>query len=288
MPKIIEPPRRARHRFGLFSVADVRPAEAHDTFGTGVEWAPNACEHPGLWQHECPVDPDVDPPAADRQKCLTCQPLANATARPITVYGAYQCPLVGVGMAEAQRRAEANLLDGEEHSVERAVMAGLAGANPSLSAADTTYAGQAGCAAELLELLHTSTDPGFIGEPVFHIPRAAIHWLFGADLLEADGDVLRTKLGTPVAAGSGYTEANVGPPANPGEDPRPPLVPGAWWVYATGPVVALRGDVQRIPTPAEQGFNPRTNDYTALAERAWVVGWECLTVAALFNPGCPT
>ena len=43
---------------------------------------------------------------------------------------------------------------------------------------------------------------------------------------------------------------------------------------------------QDMLASVEQGFNPRTNDITALAERQFVVGWDCLTAAVLFTPSC--
>ncbi len=111
---------------------------------------------------------------------------------------------------------------------------------------------------------------------MIHAPRPVIPWL--TDHVTRESGRLVTTQGVPVAAGAGYTEANTGPNGIPAPD-------GSWWVYITGPVHIRRGPITE--TPPAQGFDPRTNDITALAERQYVVGWDsCLTAAVLFTPSC--
>lgn len=274
MPTNVAPPTRTPPRFGLFSVAEVRDPNGHEL--RGVSWQPDACENPSLWSTPC----SDNPPAPEAEKCLDCQPMSDADGYPLNVYGTFACPLIGYGVSEAQRRARANLLTGEQNAVEYAFMSGESMPLGGGLAAGATLAGTAVCGPELLELLYAITDVEFAGEPVFHMPRPAAVWLADNGLLRQVGDQLQTELGTPVAAGTGYTRANTAP-----DGETTPA--GGWWVYATGPVLAYRGDVMDLPDPGHQGINTTTNDYLAIAERTWVIGTECLNVAALFTPGCP-
>lgn len=261
-------PARQPHRYGLFSAATiVDTTTPHEQMG--VQWSPLPCDRPDYWPHDCPTPPDAT-------KTPTTQP-PTQHALPITIYGSFECRLVGYSITEATARAREHLTAGEQHAVEYALWTGISNNTPTLTGADTLDLGTASCPAALLSLIYAHTDTHFVGEPLIHIPRAAVPW-FG-DQLVRDNGRLTTKLGTPVAAGAGYSEANTGPTGEPAPD-------GAFWVYATGPIVLRRGPIHDVPTPAHQGFNTRTNDFTALSERRYLAMWDCLTVAALFTPRC--
>lgn len=282
----VEPPQRRPNRYGLFSVAQMRDIPAgggHELYG--AQWSPHACEHPGLWPHECDTGGEGGEPA---EKCLTCQPQPNTTADPITVYGSWHCPLVGFSITDAQARAREHLTAGEQHAIEFAVWTGMHGNRPAFAigpgdeygAPETPVLGTATCGAELLSLLYTAADIGFAGEPVLHIPRAAVPWLAQDGLVHrVSGGRLETTVGIPVVAGTGYTEANTGP--NGVQAPA-----GSFWAYITGPLFVYRGPIVQVPEPGYMGLNTTTNDYTALAERRVVVGWDCLTAAVQFTPSC--
>ncbi|QYN17602.1 hypothetical protein [Amycolatopsis sp. DSM 110486] len=269
MASVTVPPLpRTPHLFGLFSVASVVDVADPHMF-MGVQWQPYPCDNPSLWRHDCP------PPDKPREKRLTEQP-ATVTATPINVYGSFDCKLVGYNMPEATARAREHLLLGEQHAVEYGVWTGASDNVPRLADTNTPSLGTVHDAASLLSELYQASDIHLAGDPVLHIPRAAAPHM-RLHLMHAQGGRVVTAEGIPVAIGTGYTEANTGPDGS-----KAPA--GAFWVYATGPVTVWRGPVMDVPDPAEQGFNTRTNDYVALAERQFLVGWDCLTLAALFAP----
>ncbi len=254
-------------RYGLFSAATiVDTTSPHELLG--IQWAPLPCNRPQLWPHDCPPH--------NEEKTYTTQP-PTGYALPVSVYGSFDCRLVGYSLSEASARAHEHLTAGEQQAVEYALWTGAAENNPALANPDTTNVGTHTCSAGALSALYEHTDTHMVGEPTIHLPRAALPWLID-QLITVNGRLF-TRAGSPVAAGAGYTEANTGPDGQPAPD-------GAYWIYATGPLVIRRGPIITVPNPAEQGFNTRTNQHTALAERQFLVAWDCITAAVLYTPRC--
>lgn len=278
----IPAPVRQPHRFGLFSVANVADVtDAHELLG--VQWEPLPCERPGLWVDDCAPNTGAGEGEGEggedsypNEKAPAVQP-EPVEADPITVYGSWFCLKLGYTLDEVQARARAHLLAGEQQSVEYAVWTGDGGNRPYLADPETVNLGEATCAAQLLAMLYEHADTAFTGEPVIHMPRPVVPWL--TDHVTRESGRLVTTQGVPIAAGAGYTEANTGPGGT-----RAPE--GSYWVYATGPVTVRRGPIDNVPSPTSAGFNRRDNTLLALAERQYVVGWDCLTAAVLFTPSC--
>ena len=270
----VEAPQRSPHRFGLFSVAEIIEEPASPVFFGGTVWEPLPCEHPGLWPGPCGTTPIPE------EKCAATQPDSPVTT-PFTVYGSYWCDLVGRTPQDASDRAVQHLQGGEQHAVEYAVWSGAAGAAPAFAGPDTVDLGTASCAAQLLERIYAYTDVAYSSEVVVHAPRPVMPWLASAGVLvrSADGGRVETQSGTPIAFGSGYTEAGTGPDGTQAD-------PGSYWVYVTGPVVIRRGGILRLPDPPSHGLDRRTNDYLALAERTYLAAWDCITAAIQFTPSC--
>jgi hypothetical protein len=88
-------------------------------------------------------------------------------------------------------------------------------------------------------------------------------------VLDRQGSRLETLLGTPLAAGAGYTDTLVPQPVNDGEA----------WLYVTGQVQVLRGNPV-VNGPAME-FNPAANEFSVLAERQYAIATECLLAAVL-------
>lgn len=266
----VSPPGRSAHRYGLFSaVSIVDVTDEHELMG--VQWTPFPCDRPELWVDDC-----IGSPGGEGEKLFAEQPdIIQAT--PITVYGSFHCNLLGFSVQEAQDRAREHLAAGEQQAVEYALWTGEAGNSPYLASPDTEDLGEASCANELLAMVYRFADTAFVGEPVLHVPRAAVPWMSFS--VVADSGRLRTQQGVPIAAGAGYTEANTGPDGEPAPE-------GSWWVYVTGPLVVRRGSVEVVPNPGSRGFSTRDNQISALAERQFVVGWDCVAGAVLFSPRC--
>lgn len=90
---------------------------------------------------------------------------------------------------------------------------------------------------------------------VIHMPRSAAEALD----LEGDGAVLRTKLDTPVVAGTGYTENATDTTVT---------------LYGTGPITVRLGPVVVTPTEDSQAVNRKNNSATYYAERSVAVTWD--------------
>ena len=277
-------PVRQPHRHGLFSVASiVDVTDPHELLG--VQWEPLPCERPGLWIDDCAPstgdgeggEDDEGGEGPDTGEKVFAAPPDDGTADPITVYGSWHCQKLGHTLDEIRNRARAHLTGGEQQAVEYALWTGAGGNQPYFADPTTVDLGEATCAAQLLAILYEHADTAFTGEPVLHMPRPVVPWL--ADHVTRESGRLVTTQGVPIAAGAGYTEANTGPGGTPAPD-------GSYWIYATGPLMVRRGPIEDAPNPTSAGFNTRTNEITALAERQYVVGWDCLTAAVLFSPSC--
>lgn len=271
-------PPRTPHRFGLFSaVPVVQVTDPHQL--VGVQWEPLTCERPTIVPDQCPCGTHkevVSPPGVQ-------------DAEPFTVLGSWSCALGGNTVERAQQRARDHLTAGEQHAVEWAVWTGQADNHepideadayhgPRFAHPDTPVIGTVRCAADLLAIIEDYTSQVYTGDPLVHLPRAVLPYLADAGLVTRSGTHLETPYGTSLVAGAGYGEANTGPDGTRAPD-------GAWWVYVTGAMQVWRSDVFTPPNPAA-GFSRCSNEMTAIAERTYLVGWECFTAAVLFDPCC--
>lgn len=271
-------PARVPHRFGLFSQVPVINVTDNHMLN-GIQWEPLTCGRPKVLPTGCcPVAKEFEP-----------QPPVQ-DAEPFTVMGSWTCTLGLTGVEEAQRRAREHLTVGEQQAVEWAVWTGQVDMVEPLDPADTFHGprfahpstpviGTVHCAADLLAVIAQYTSTVYNGSPLVHLPQAVLPYLAGSHLLSVvNGSRLETPYGTPLVAGAGYGEANTGPDGT-------PAPPGSWWVYVTGAMQVYRGDVFTPPDP-EAGFSRCNNEMVALAERTYLVGWDCFTAAVLFEPCC--
>jgi hypothetical protein len=96
---------------------------------------------------------------------------------------------------------------------------------------------------------------------VIHAPRDVATTL----RLENDGNVLKTVLGTPFVAGTGYSKRG----------PSGALAPaGKAWMYATGPVSVRLGPLTIVPDKLNQAVNTRINDIEYFVDRPAAVTWS--------------
>ncbi len=72
---------------------------------------------------------------------------------------------------------------------------------------------------------------------------------------------MQTLLGTPVVIGAGYDNAVGAPTATSS-------------IFATGPVLLYRGDIDT----REQAINKAHNEVSYVAQRDYVLGWDCYAV----------
>lgn len=276
---IVSPPAVQPYRFGLYSVAQ-QPQPEGDHWRCGVMWEPYACDNGAPYGDQCD-DPDVEKVVRDGV------PLVEADA--FTVYDGYLCRLPGrPSEADIMDRARTALDLGEQRTVERVVWSGIAGAQivePHLASPDAVVlnAVDPPAAADALALpaaiaaLEHYASCEYGGQPVIHAPRSVAALMDARHLLERDGAVLRTILGTAIAFYG--CSPNTGPDGAEAPD-------GTAWLYITGPVAMRRGPVLIAPDGVAAALNRTTNEVFVVAEREVAVGWDCVHAAVLADISC--
>jgi hypothetical protein len=280
-PTYVAAPVREPARFGLFSVATMIP-NPEPFWQTGVEWEPTSCTPAGSVAGVC-----FDPAALDAGEgegegegddAPGWPPSPRSGERteralPFAVYGSYDCSAFSRPIAEAEIRARQHLALWEEAEVERVIAAGDRAAGPSFQGAVDLTVGGAVDIVRAVGLLEGHLGENLGGVGTIHVPRSAIAAASDRSVAARYGQRLETLQGNYVVAGSGYDLASVGP-----DGAATPA--GHAWLYATGVPYVRRGDVFVLP---DEEFRPQhtNNDLTIFAVRVYVVGWECVTAAAL-------
>ena len=244
-PVPIDGPPPVAPPFNLWTVArDVSEPRAPG----GMNVLPYPCATPEGWV-PCP-------PGSDREKLVNPpdeMPLFNG----FTAYIASSCTRSALGSDEEFRRKLATVLDNTDHlaAEQQLAFGAFQDLNPYLDDADATPLGGGGDPVEVLGLLEAAIrETGRMG--VIHAPGDLVA-AWGFDRVRDSGDgVLRTVLGTPIVAGSGY---------------------GTGTAWATGPVLYERGPVDVVPGTRAQATDRSSNEVAYYAEREIVVGWDgCL------------
>lgn len=222
-------------------------------------------------------------------------------ATPFTTFVEFDCSPVGLG--DAQAIATNALAQSEGYQVERAFSTGLVDgktlAFPHLAANATVVDAQGIVLqnaasivvtgsydpASALGLLESALAACYNGVGVVHVPVKAIPSLAAWGLIErggrdgVNGQVgrqLRTANGNLVAAGAGYAGTSPTGAAAGAEQA---------WIYATGAIFGFRSDV-RYFSPRES-LDRSANTMKMIAERTYVLGWDCCHVAILMDLGVP-
>lgn len=112
-------------------------------------------------------------------------------------------------------------------------------------------------------------------------PRIGTH-ASHANLVERDGALLRTRLGTIVVPGMGYD----------GSKPAAASAPaaGTEYAYVTNAVRMLRApDIQLLGSADVEAIDRTTNDFTIIVEREYLIAWDgAVQGAALIDPASAT
>ncbi|AYR02829.1 hypothetical protein J1765_gp21 [Gordonia phage Gaea] len=252
-------------KYGLFSAAALTEGETH-VFAGGVEYFlpidPTAVGHTAL---EC-----LDEGTAMNRDIP--RGLPAGVGDPFEVYAGAQCDITGTSEAELRQRAVDTLQAGEMQAVERRIWRDE---NPAIMDATNTVEVvdvAAPLALALGRLEHwLYTDYASAG--VLHLPRFLGALADSLDLVQADGTMLRTKLGTPVVFGD---YPNVGP------DGTAPTA-GSVWIAATGDLLVRRTSVDALTDKSQSWFDPTTNNATAIVVRDYLVTFDEVAGAALVD-----
>jgi hypothetical protein len=288
--QIIDPPAFTPLPYGLWDAVQTRAADSPH-WQQGITWI-ERCPTGGTTYDECLAvtgtgGPPPEPPAKTDN---VDQNFRGAT--PFTVIAEFDCS--PVGLRDAETVASDALARVEQQQVEAAFWTGVAAGQevvfPHLAAdaevldsqdivlqtvASTAVTGAD--AAHALGELEAELADCYAGQGVIHVPRVALPTLAAWNLLvERDGR-LYTTAGNLVVVGGGYT--GTGPDGSTPAD-------GTAWIYATGAVFGYRGDVQ-VHSPRDS-IDRSANTMRMIAERTYVIAFECCHLAAHIVLGVPT
>lgn len=273
---------------GLLSVVQARFDEQDPHWRFGVTYQP-LCGNASTTYDACLAVTGTGGPPLPGAKSATASNTARG-ATPFTVFAEFDCSPAAWDEQAAQL-AEQALTRYESAQVERAFWTGVAGgktvAFPHLAAdaevldssaillqtAATPVTGAVLDIVEGLGRLESALASCLNGAGVIHVPVVLGAALDGWGLLHKDGPRWRTANGNLVALGAGY----------PGTGPDGTTPTNAAWMYATGPVFAYRSGVETMP-PASI-VDRSTNTVAGIAERTYVLGWDCCHYAVLISTG---
>lgn len=288
--KFVAPPPRTPMPYGLLDAVDLR-TDSDPHWQAGVEWQP-LCGGSSTTFDFC-VTGGAPPRLADTGGRDT------RGALPFTVYAEIDCAPVGPTWATEMDDAVRLLEFTEQYQVERAFwtgqITGLTGPENrvlphlassttvtepiggtsnviTLQTAATIVSGSALGFTSGLGALEAALAACYDGEAILHIPVQAIPVAAANVVFYRDGNVLRTFNGNKIVAGAGY--ANTSPSGV-------PAAPGTAWIYATGAMFAYKGAVKTFTR--EQSLDRSTNTLKAIAQRTYVLGWDCCHFAVLVN-----
>lgn len=275
--------------YGLWDTVQHPPADGPHWQG-GITWM-ERCPAGDTTYDEClSVTGTGSPPQPPAKTADVGQGFRGAT--PFTAYAEFECSPVGI--PEAESIASDALARVEQKQVETAFWTGVAGGQPvvfpHLSAdtevLDGTVVLQSAAtpvvtgadAAHALGALEQELADCYSGQGLIHVPRSALPTLAAWNLAHVDDDGrLVTTAGNLIVAGTGYTGS--GPDGAAAAD-------GTAWIYATGAAWGYRSDpyVSRL----RDSLDRTSNTIRMLAERTYVIGFECCLLAAHIALGVPT
>jgi|SRR5688572_19343138 len=272
-PILVDAP-RTRERYGIFAVAEIDETVDPHAFNGGVQFITGNCGDAVGYAVACAESLAT--------KTFTNEP-AFETATPFVVYAGRLCGSVGFTEAESQRYTMAKLKANEQTVVEQIFSDQLFGQSPGLTnnPSVVTVAVAAGINfVEAIGRLEAAFYAAYGYAGTIHMPFRAGEHAASQHILFADKDhplpgnenVWRTAPGSVVSVGaySGNSPVGVAP------------VAGHQWIYMTPPVKIWRqSDSQVFVSPIEGSLNRATNQETWLAERSYVMGFECDQVFAI-------
>ena len=287
--QIIDPPAFTPLPYGLWdSIQHPTPSGPH--WQQGITWL-ERCPDGDTTYDECLTVTGTGAPPEPAAKTGNVEQTYRG-ATPFTVYAEFECSAVGVGGAESV--AADALARVEQQQVEAAFWTGTAGAqavvfphlaadtevvdsqdivlqpvaSPAVTGADVAHA---------LGELEAELADCYAGQGLIHVSREALPTLAAWNLIAERDGRLYTTGGNLVVVGGGYTGS--------GPDGSAPAA-GTTWIYATGAAFGYRSDV--FFTDVRESLDRSENTIRMIAERTYVIGFECCLLAAQITLGVPT
>jgi hypothetical protein len=254
--RIVAEPDFTDYRFGLSSVLTLRPDTDH--WHQGVTWLSSSCGDAHITAWDCAYP--LDPPAGAKTFDPDCLPVGNAA--PFVVYTTAADAVADMAPAARRDFLVQQLERSEWPTIENALMTELA-VQADVIAPLTS-------AALALGMVEEQIAQRYGGEGVIWTSRLGATLLAENGHLVRSGSRLETVLGTPVVAGRYDVDAiDVAAPAG------PLLPPAAFHIFGTGALLGYRG-----PINVQDAIDRRVNRYASVAERTYVIGWDCQPVQA--------
>lgn len=235
--------------FGLFSVVPFREGSP-DRWESGVKFESIGC--PGDLKGVGALDCDDPSATLGLPKVLDEGGYDLGEAETFLVYEQYVCSPIGNDLSRAEDGARARLEAREEMRVEQALATGAFGQSPSFndtSVIDLTADSLKLAFAELEQTL--ATEYGSQG--ILHMSRFTATLAIEKGLVEVGNSRLRTKLGTPVIAGSGYDFEGI---------------------VATPSMFGYRSEVISSSNRLGDLLDKNVNDLYGIAERNYLLGMD--------------
>jgi hypothetical protein len=292
--------------YGLWDAVQ-KPSASDSHWQNGITWV-DRCPVGDTVYDECiAITGAGGSPTAQAAKAATfTQDWRGATS--FAIFAEFDCSGVGLSPADVMSIADDALDRVEGWQVERAFWTGQAGKTATGGVAQTTVfphlaedtsmtdpnstftitlqtaavtvtgGGPSQDIAVALGALEAQLADCYHGQGVIHIAPEVLPTMRAWKLVEKEGNALYTIKGNRVVVGDGYTGSS---PAN--EAPAA----GTSWIYATGALFGYRAEVPLIKEAVE-GFDRIENTHKMIAERVYVIGFECCHLATLVDLGVPT
>lgn len=255
-------------RYGLFNAATVLDDLDAPGIASGFQLPAEGCGTIRAYDANCLTHP---------AKTFD-EGLSYMEGTPYWIYATRKCGTVGTTAEEITASVRTRLLSLEQTQVERQLWGGGAVASdPNLTGVlgvttVTLGAGITGFGAAIAALEDAFYETyGYLG--VIHVTTQAYGAAAYSQLIERQGGVLRTPLGSAWAFGAGY---GVNGPAN-----AAPAAGNAW-AFMTPPVLIRRSQVM-VPD-VTLTMDRSLNQWMALAERVYAHTWICDSVYAVQVP----
>lgn len=255
-------------RYGLFQAA-LGPLDlpVHARNG-GVRYVHSLCAEGFGYEIECIGDQDSKAAFFDLG-------LQVVTGLPFIVAATIQCGSVGFSFEELRAFTLDRLRGVEQAVVEEIFSTSTFGQTPGLITGDgiTTVTGAGDDIVEVVSELERARYCGFTGNTaqygvpgVLHAPIPAFNAMKQEHFIEFDGTRWRTPIGTVVSTGC---YANNDPAGAAPAD-------GVFWLYLTGQTTVWRTPDSAVQiAPVEGSLDRTTNQFMMMAEREYVVTYEC-------------
>lgn len=268
--------------FGLLSALgpEIRsPGDTH--WQTGVTYEP-LCGNAGTTYDEClaVTGTGLGPIGSPAAKIAT-GGLDQRGATPFAVYAQVDCSAPGFWDRASDTVGDL-ITRSEQWQVERAFWTGLAAGQPVVYphlASDSTVVDDLGITlqtgavevvsggsldvVEGIGRLEAEIASCYDGVAVLHVPRVLNTAMIEASIVTREGPRYRTASGNVVVFGAGY----------PGTSPAGVTTSGVAWVYATGSMFIYRSSAEIFPI--RDSIDRSDNTIHAIAERKYVIGWDC-------------